>query len=1028
MSKKRRFKLYLALGLILVSIISVFFLNEKAAQIISLLSIIGTVAVILVINLEKAGFRQLILMALPLFSSVLKEFSESYIAKQLVNLYMTAIKYFYTKLGMEFSYTIGGHTALIISFWLIVCVFYGIGWIINCINKNKESRKSNPELREKSFKEKCDAFCIALQQRIETINRKTNWNESTFTPLEAEVEVSSKGKRKRRYDDLLKCLKNNKRNKTVFLVLGDPGSGKSVSLRKLCSDLLKEHDETNKISVYIDLKKWNKDWSLNNLPTKNDLIEFIRVTLKENGDFLTEDFLEKYFDKMLADGRWYFIFDSFDELPCLMGNKNCQQLIDNISNLLYEFLTGPNQNGGVIASRLYKSPTESLKATVELRIQEFSDIKIKTMLQKYLIGVNKIVKELFGKREDLVVLCRNPFYLSLLINYIKEKAGAFPENQVELYRSFVDDRLKKCQGRMADEKITEKQVKTAAMKLAVYMQNSTEYGLECPARVLYKKDGENYWIKALRILEYAKICRFGGSEQTVSFVHRRFQEFFFVENIIKENKTFKSPDYNGILNNTGLRDALVLYCEIAEEEKVKEIASFCWDIVKENIKQKASILNEGCVELVNTLYFMAEAFRNRKSAIEPFLADFQNLVEHNLNDDTDFVVLHALTNSMVLFEKKRIQSVVLNIFKLENRWLSDIVMKNCRIINKLDYRVKREFRNYFKSLNTKTFFERFLDNQFSLSLTKSFSYIKNFHLSLLISKILMGITSALAVVALFIPVLDKFNLISVDRLERYANDTVIGNQNPLELISMFLKDFGVLLKEDFPIMLFLAVLFIMSIFPLKRGIMNNSGLFLYLACIGDVLFAVAIMQYDIPIARIWIVAVLFFVSLNLFIEIVPDFCYIVKNNGYKIILKWLKIAIIGFICFVAIFIFIITGVYLVELIVDKIKLLSIIIMATAIIYMVCFGLYIALSFIKDLYKLSHQPELKRISRSELTKNLNDFNTTQYKQKYVDMLLQKKVELINNWPDNVRPNFSDDELVYKLAVLDCMNIKNFNNRF
>lgn len=47
-------------------------------------------------------------------------------------------------------------------------------------------------------------------------------------------------------------------------------------------------------------------------------------------------------------------------------------------------MTGVTQTGGIIASRLYKTPSESLGATVTLKKQPFNDIKIKTMLQKYL--------------------------------------------------------------------------------------------------------------------------------------------------------------------------------------------------------------------------------------------------------------------------------------------------------------------------------------------------------------------------------------------------------------------------------------------------------------------------------------------------------------------------------------------------------------------------------------------------------------------------------------------------------------------
>ena len=494
------------------------------------------------------------------------------------------------------------------------------------------------------------------------------------------------------------------------------------------SELLDESKETKKIPVYLNLKKWNKDWNLDCLPKKKDLIQFIKDTLYEDGDVLTDSFLETYFDKMLEDGRWYFIFDSFDEMPCLMGKQNCQELIDKISELLCQFITGANQSGGIIASRMYKSPSEALGATVVLKLQEFNDIKIKIMLQKYLNNASDVISELFGKRENLVVLCRNPFYLTLLINFIRDKGLTFPENQMELYQNFILKRFEKCSGKLDSENLTTDEIHDAAKRLAVYMQESPICGLECPITALYQmEEDEQYWKKALKVLEYAKICRFGGKDETISFVHRRFQEFFLVENIIERGKDIEYEEYKDIVNNASMRDALVLYCEVIEEEKAKEIAKFCWNIVQQNYTYTKNILEIGSLELVNVLYFMAEAFRNRKDVIADFKTEFEQLIDKILSEDSDFVVLLACTNCMVLFEQEYLQKMVLKVFRLKNRWLNDVIIQNCRIFSQLDSPIETQFTYYFWQMNLKTFLGRYRNIHFSLSLSKNFRYIKIVH-------------------------------------------------------------------------------------------------------------------------------------------------------------------------------------------------------------------------------------------------------------------------------------------------------------
>ena len=654
--------------------------------------------------------------------------------------------------------------AIIVYFFLVIMVMIFGNSDTTAIGKH--ILDGDPEFRKKTFQQKNDIFCKTLVQRIERINTDLNWNDSLYVPIAAEVEMT-KGKDIKRYDDMLKCLKTNRQKSSsiiikmaksirfsmlgkirpinhfltaieknecpeVYLVLGDPGSGKSVSLRKLCSDLLRESQLTGKTAVYISLKTWiskGKDWSDYNLPTRKDLIEYIKNELYKEGDLFTDDFLNNYFDKMLEDGRWYFIFDSFDEMPCLMGNNSNGILIKHISRLLYEFLSGPNQSGGVIASRMYNRPSDSLNQTCTLRLQKFSDARIRMMIKKYVaIDINDIIRDLFRDHPDLVGLCRNPFHLSLFINYIKKKNYNFPRSQYDLFKDFVDERLSRCKARINDEGLNYKDLYNAAIDLALTMQNHGGYGLEFPIRELININiNSPNWEKYLTILEYIKICRFGGNRSTISFVHRRFQEFFFVEGIISNKVSIKEEDYVGILQNTGIRDALVLYCQIGEEQDIKPLIDFCFSSIEENTQYIATVLNENSAKLVNSLYFLSEAFCCRKDILREKLNIISGLRNY-ISIKTDYIILMAIANCVSLLDQNEMQLTLIDVFRLNNRWLNELVVSNCQMIKKLDRKIETWFCCYFEdNILTDFAIKNYSNIDFSLSLAEGFKYVRIVH-------------------------------------------------------------------------------------------------------------------------------------------------------------------------------------------------------------------------------------------------------------------------------------------------------------
>ena len=69
-----------------------------------------------------------------------------------------------------------------------------------------------------------------------------------------------------------------------------------------------------------------------------------------------------------------------------------------------------------------------------------------------------------------------------------------------------------------------------------------------------------------------------------------------------------------------------------------------------------------------------------------------------------------------------------------------------------------------------------------------------------------------------------------------------------------------------------------------------------------------------------------------------------------------------------------------------------------------------------------------MSRERVDKNVKTLKLTKFRRMYIEELLQQKVQLTGEWPDNVRPKYNDDRLELILAKLDCLTLESYNYLF
>ena len=114
------------------------------------------------------------------------------------------------------------------------------------------------------------------------------------------------------------------------------------------------------------------------------------------------------------------------------------------------------------------------------------------------------------------------------------------------------------------------------------------------------------------------------------------------------------------------------------------------------------------------------------------------------------LLMLAFVNIMVLFSKVQLRDLTLKVFQMNNRWLNDVIVQNCRMLDTLGYQIENSFVKYFGQMNIRIFLKRFSDMPFSLSVSEKFRYVRKMHFMTMIIDIacvLEAILIGLSVIA-----------------------------------------------------------------------------------------------------------------------------------------------------------------------------------------------------------------------------------------------------------------------------------------
>lgn len=530
-------------------------------------------------------------------------------------------------------------------------------------------------IEEPTIKQKWENVCRGLEAQIRDIDRETNWSNEYYTPLEAEVEMRTSVGTKKVVKDLLGAIKQS--NDRLFLLIGDPGAGKSVSLRKLSLDILKDSIKTEYIPIYVNLKEWatDQDWTVKP-PTWKDLEDFVKESLG-NRDRHLADFFDKHYDVLDENGNLFFILDSFDEIPQVLGTTAESKLIDDLTKVCREFLVGAKQprSRGILASREYRMPrADYLEANTMLRVRPFTYEKIEqTLLQSGKVS-KEAVEHVFRERRDLIPILRNPFITSLLQNYLVDNYGAMPNSQAELFSDYIEKSIEKAQRKVGKTSLSLEEIVAIATQIAKII--FSESGLQAPLSLLRKQVQHPDFDEIITLLRYTRIARGNVSGTDMfSFAHRRFYEYFVVRDLLS-HKTLELP-LESIPTDSRWRDTLILYCEVAPFEQAQRIANYCW---YEVIDKNKSIRHR---DSKHCLRFLSEAYKGRLDCLRDFRQALAKFILSQIHPENDPIDIKIAVEALGILSQKNIDKGAVKAFQLKDSWINDTALRSCRHLDSI---------------------------------------------------------------------------------------------------------------------------------------------------------------------------------------------------------------------------------------------------------------------------------------------------------------------------------------------------------
>ncbi|SIN71452.1 NACHT domain-containing protein [Singulisphaera sp. GP187] len=634
--------------------------------------------------------------------------------------------------------------------------------ITNPVGRDVADRGRDERLSKEDFRRALSRYCGSLVDYLNNYDREVNWSDRDYSPLEAEVETEVSGRlRPKVVVNLVEAVRRDRGSQT-FVVIGDPGSGKSVSLRNLVRCLSSEAEHTGVVPVYVNLREFPAGVQI----SVNGLVQFARESVRLQTGRDGEAFLNGWYEDFRLRGKLFFVIDSFDEMPQILDADERSDAHKNICLQFDRLFTQEIRAcRKVLASREYRSPLNVQGA--RLVIRPLTEKQVRRVVGSRVLGrgfdPNEFVRRVFRERPELASLLRNPFTAELLTDFARDRNGELPSCMFDIFNAYVNSRLINDEPMLIERSnVSASEVRKAAQQLALAIFTDNR-GLETSAAwavTFLDQDFEGQGQSLVDGLKYARLARVGGHGRVAfSFAHRRFAEFFAVEAM---QSSGRPAPLEQIPTDSRWRDGLVMYCGVAAEQERVRVAEFCWERILQQSPALASGQVEEAREAIHCLRFLVAAFQSDTIPVAKFNSKLGLMLRRILKKQS--FSGHARPNctlasklaaeAIPLVDGQNQQRAILQAMGNRSLWVQETTVDACRNLPSLSEVTAKSVRTFYRMKPILEKVQNFADLDFALSLSEAFRPIRLAYWG----DILEGVLLALIAIVLTIAIIRSAHL------------------------------------------------------------------------------------------------------------------------------------------------------------------------------------------------------------------------------------------------------------------------------